>query len=445
MAGFFQAAGGDASGQLSRPVAPVVVPRWTGLAPIRESLGNGGVVIAKSTRRTPAVAIDVAVRAGSVCDPAEALGAMNLLARVIDRGTATRSAADIAEELDSRGVSLITSVNRHFMFLLCTCLAADFEPTLSLIGEVLAEPSLPASEVEMRRREVVTGIRQDQDNPAVRAVETLMDALYGSYHPYGRSAKGTIESVGGISRGTLAQLHRTYVTASGLSVVIVGDVEASRMTDVARSVFDRWSALPSPSVALEQPVPVLERRRLVVPMMNKAQVDIAYGFTALQRSDPAYYALWLVNNALGQYALGGRLGESIRERQGMAYYVSSVLDANVLKGPLVIRAGVNASNVDRTIASIDHELTRLRQEGLTAAELQESRQYLVGAMPRALETNAGIAHFLQTAECFGLGLDYDQRLPGLLGKVTLEEANAVARQVVDPDRATIAVAGPCQG
>jgi zinc protease len=183
---------------------------------------------------------------------------------------------------------------------------------------------------------------------------------------------------------------------------------------------------------------------VVVPMMNKAQADIAYGFVSISRDDPAYYATTLMNNALGQYALGGRLGDNIRERQGMAYYVSSILDANVVRGPLLVRAGVSAANVDRAIAAIDHELMQIRNEGLTAKELNESRQFLIGAMPRALETNAGIASFLLTAEFFGLGLDYDVRLPSLLAAVTLEEAHAAARRALDPDLAAIVIAGPYQ-
>jgi len=176
-------------------------------------------------------------------------------------------------------------------------------------------------------------------------------------------------------------------------------------------------------------------------MMNKAQTDIAYGFRTIPRSDPSYYAFVLMNNVLGQYALGGRLGDSIRERQGMAYYVSSSFDANVLEGPLVIRAGVSAANVRRTIDSIDHELELIAREGVTLKELDESRRYLIGSMPRALETNAGIARFLQTAEFFALGLDYDQRLPDLLGRVTLGDVHAAAR-TLDPARATVVVAGP---
>jgi zinc protease len=109
---------------------------------------------------------------------------------------------------------------------------------------------------------------------------------------------------------------------------------------------------------------------------------------------------------------------------------------------LQIRAGISPANVDRAIASIDEELARLRQNGLTSRELNESRQYVVGAMPRALETNAGIASFLQTGELFNLGLDYDQRLPGLLASVTLDDVNEAARRAVDPARASIVVAGP---
>jgi zinc protease len=149
-----------------------------------------------------------------------------------------------------------------------------------------------------------------------------------------------------------------------------------------------------------------------------------------------------MNNVLGQYSMGGRLGDSIRERQGMAYYAFSNLDANVVEGPLTIRAGVSPANVDRAVSSIDEEVGRLAREGITPQELSESQQYLIGSMPRALETNMGIAGFLQTAEFFGLGLDYDLRLPGFLLAVTLDDVHTAARRLLDPDRATVVIAGP---
>jgi zinc protease len=414
-----------------------------GLAPTRTALDNGAVIVARETRKTPIVSINIAVRAGTICDPADAPGAMNLLARVIDRGTERRSASVIAEELDNRGISLSIGATRHLFSMVCTCLAEDFEAVLSLLGEILIAPAVPEAELAKRKGEAVTAIRQDEDNPGVRAVETLMAALYGADHPYGRRAKGTVASVEAITRSRLLDLHASRFAPSELTAVIVGDVETARVVDAGGRVFGAWHKPAPPPIPLEHAAPARSRRRIVVPMMNKAQADIAYGFVTIPRSDPSFYAFWLMNNALGQYALGGRLGDSIRERQGMAYYVSSALDASLLEGPLLVRAGVGPANVDRAVASIDAELVRLRAEGLTPKELNESRQYLIGSMPRALETNAGIAQFLQTAEFFGLGLDYDLRLPTLLGAVTLDDVHRTAA-MLDPDTAAVVIAGPYQ-
>ena len=129
----------------------------------------------------------------------------------------------------------------------------------------------------------------------------------------------------------------------------------------------------------------------------------------------------------------------------MAYYVFSGMDANVIRGPLTIRAGVSADNVERAISSIDTEMASLASDGPTEKELRESKQYLIGSMPRNLETNLGIATFLQTAEFFKLGLDYDLRVPDLLGAVTCEDVHGAARRTLDPARAAVVVAGPYGG
>jgi zinc protease len=405
-------------------------------------LANGAVFIGKRTRTTPAVAISLGMRAGSMCDADDAVGATWLLSRVIDRGTATRSALDIAEELDNRGISVTIGVTRHILSLVCTCLAEDVEPVFSLLGEMLMQPSLPEEEIATRKGEVVTAIRQDEDNPAVRATESLMALLYPGDHPYGRPTKGSIEVVESLTREQLRRLHAERFAPGELTAAIVGDIEMDRARDLVARVFGDWRKPRPAPIPLPSPEPATSRRRLVIPMMNKAQTDIAYGFTTIRRADPAYEALRLMNNVLGQYALGGRLGDSIRERQGMAYYVSSAADPNVIEGPLLIRAGVGPANVDRAVASIDEELTRLVEDGITAKELEDSQRYMIGSMPRALETNAAIATFLQNAEFFGLGTDYDLRMPELLRAVTLDEVNAVARRVIDPARAALVIAGP---
>jgi zinc protease len=126
----------------------------------------------------------------------------------------------------------------------------------------------------------------------------------------------------------------------------------------------------------------------------------------------------------------------------MAYYAFSSFEGNVAEGPLLVRAGVAPENVDRTLASIDAEIARMIADGVTSAELEDSQRYLIGSMPRMLETNGGIASFLQSVEFFDLGLDFDRRLPGLLDGVTVGDVNRAAVRLLDPARATIVVAGP---
>jgi zinc protease len=415
------------------------------LNPTREVLSNGVAMLVKSTSTTPAVTLHANIHAGTVFDPPAQPGLAHFVSRVIDRGTVHRSADDIAAELDSGGVGLTVTVNRHVMSLVWTCMVEDFDRMLSLLGEIIMAPAFAADQVEGRRPGILTQIGQDEDNPASVAAEGLMALLYGDEHPYGRRPRGTADSVRAIDAPALAAFHRRHFAPSALSLAVVGDVEVSRAVDAAAGVFGAWTAAPAPPLVLPRPPEATTRRTRVVPMMNKSQTDIAYGFTSIARDDPDYYAFWLMNNILGQYAIGGRLGDSIRERQGMAYYAMSALDANVIPGPLLIRAGVNTVNVQKAIASIDAEIRSMTDAGPTEKEMRESTQYLIGSMPRTLETNAHIASFLQTIEFFGLGLDYDARVPGLLRAVTHDQIVAAARRTLDPSKAAIVVAGPYDG
>jgi len=390
------------------------------------------------------VAIAVSVPIGTADDPPGLTGVAHFLSKVIDRGTASRDAEAIADLLDSRGVSLAAAAMRHALVLSCTCLTEDFPSMLGLISDVVRNPSLPEREIETRRGEIVTSIRQDQDNPAMVAVEEELALLYPDGHPYGNRVKGTLESVERIDRGALEQVHRERFTPAGLQVVCVGDVDPERVVGETERVFGDWQGKAVAPRVVPSPARILERRQRSFPMADKAQSDIAYGFNTVSRSDPSYYALSVMNNILGQYALGGRLGDNIRERQGMAYYVFSAFEPNLGEGPLVIRAGVNPANVDRTIAAIDEEIRRMAADGVTGEELEASKKYLVGSMPRLLETNAAIATFLASCEQFGLGMDHDVKLPGLLNGVTLEQVNACATRFLAPERAAITVAGPSE-
>ena len=415
-----------------------------GLAPRRAELRNGSVVVAQQTSMTPAVTISAAFRGGSLWDPPGLEGRAYLAGLVIDRGTVRRSAEVIAEELDDRGVSLKVSTNRQALTLSCTCLSEDFEDVLAIVADIVRHPVFPEGETARRRAEAVTTLRQREDNPAARAQDAAMDLLYSASHPYGRPAKGRVGSIERVTRADIAAFHRDCILPAALSLVVVGDVPAEGVVEQAAREFESWTGRVPAQVNVPSAPARTSREERFIDMPGKPQADIIYGFTTIRRTDPRYYAYWMMNNVLGQFGLGGRLAENIRERQGMAYYAFSTLDALPGEAPLLVRAGVDPANVERAVTAIEHEVATLGAEGPTAAEVEETRAYLVGSIPRMLETNQGIAAFLQSVEEFGLGLDFDRRLPALLNAVTLQEIRAAAAEVLDPGRAAVAIAGPAE-
>jgi zinc protease len=417
-----------------------------GLSPVRHQLPNGVVVLAQESPATPAVTINATMHVGSVHEPSTMPGLAYFASRLIDRGAGELDADQIAEELEGRGVSLNITATRHAISATATSLVEDFAPIVDIVADIACRPLFPEQQIELRRAEIITQLRQDEDNPAVRAVHALFTLLYSEDHPYGRPAKGTIASIERIDRDALVRFHQGFFSPASLVVAVVGAVDPQAAIDRVSRAFASFASnggegslkTGSSKTGLSS----LQKRRVsVIPMMAKSQADIAYGFVTIPRTDPSYYAWWVMNTILGQYGLGGRLGDNIRERQGMAYYAYSAFDPHVVPGPLMVRAGVDGSNVERAIAAIDEEIVRIASSGPEPREMEETQRYLIGSLPRMLETNGGIASFLQTAERFGLGTDYDKRLPGLVGSVTREAVYAAAASL-SPDRAAVAVAGP---
>ena len=413
-----------------------------GLRPVRAELANGAVVIVQQTSMTPAVTISASFRAGSMFDPRELPGLSYLTGRVLDRGTERRTASHIAEDLDDRGISLKVSTNRHALTLSCTCLSEDFDDVFEILADVMRRPIFPDAEVEKRRAEAITTLRQNEDTPGLRAVDAVLELLYSPAHPYGRPPKGTAAGVAGVRQSDMRAFHARRIRPGVLSLAIVGDVEASHAIPRVAMELEDWEAEPADLFSLPPPQRITRQRKAVIEMPAKPQSEIVYGVTTVRRLDPRFPAYWMMNIIFGQFGLGGRLADNIRERQGMAYYAFSTFDPAAAEAPLLIRAGVDPSDVDRTLEAIEQEMSSLAADGPTAKEIEESRAYLIGSIPRLLETNQSIAAFLQTNEEYGLGLDFDQQLPGLLRRVTREEIASAASEALRPDRAAVAVAGP---
>ena len=238
----------------------------------------------------PAVTISLAMRAGSVCDPVDAPG--RRLSAVAGARPWHGDAVRGGHRRRSRQPRHHADDCRHAPYPVARVHLSHrgFRGRVRAARRHRHVPVVPGAELGIRKAEVITAIRQDEDNPAVRAVESLMALLYPDGHPYGRRTKGTVDGVEALTRERLVRLHAERFAPSELTAVVVGDVPAGRAIDVAARVFGDWRVPPPAPIALPRVVPADRRQRLVIPMMNKAQADVAYGFTTIARRDPAYYA-----------------------------------------------------------------------------------------------------------------------------------------------------------
>lgn len=411
----------------------------------RRRLENGMNVLVRENHSSPAVVMCVDIAAGSANDPPGREGLAAFTAGMLERGTEELSAAQIAEQLDFMGAEFGGSCDRDRTMARAQVISGKFPEAVSLIARMLRSPRFPDDEIEKLRLQVITSLEEAAHDTQHMAVRGLYESIYPEGHPYRHRVSGEIASVNLISRKDLVTFYRSFYHPSRTTVVVSGDIRGPDVMDLMESLFGDWKTdAVSPTPVVSSPSSPGKMERSIVTIPDKSQVDLAIGFRGISRNEPDYHALQLMNSVLGRFGMGGRLGRAVREEQGLAYYAFSYFVPCLHEGPFLIRAGVNPDNVDRAIDTILGELMRMKEEGVTAEELEESRRFLIKSIPRQLETNAAVAEALASIEFFDLGLDYFERLPAMLGAVTREDILEAARAHLFPDRCAIIMAGPLE-
>jgi zinc protease len=264
--------------------------------------------------------------------------------------------------------------------------------------------------------------------------------MYGD-HPFGRDSLGTPQSNAAITRDALAEFHATYFAPKNMVITVAGALSAEDAVRRVEAALGDWDA-GRPQRAPVPPLPSLDGPRdKFVRIPEKFQSDIIMGWRAMRRTDPDYESARLANTILGVFGMMGRLGESVRETQGLAYYSYSSLSGGKESGSWVTSAGVAPENVERASASILEEVARLRTEPVPEDELEDSKRYLIGSLPLQLETNEGVASLLLDLEWHALGLDYLERYTNAIERLTSAEVQDVAARYLVPDAFVRAVAG----
>jgi len=423
------------AGRLAVPITPEDVAR--------QPLGNGAVVLVRESRAAPAMTVRGYLRAGTACDPEGREGLALLTASLLTRGSASHTSESLGLALDSLGASLSVRADIEGVSFAVHCLSEDANTLLDLLVEVLTRPTFPEDETEKQRAKLITGIRESRLDTRAMADKTFREAAYPVGHPYQRPAEGEEETVARLTRADLAGFHGRWYHPRGCAFAVVGDVRAADVVTRLEASLARWGAGAPPDLA---PVPAagpgasVQRRTVAIP--GKTQADIVLGVPGFTRTGADYYPAMMADLILGRLGLMGRLGATLRDEEGLAYYVYSQAQAGFLPGPWAVRAGVNPANLDRAIAGIVREIQGLQREPVRDGELEDAQEFLTGSLAVRLETDAGIAQALLDIELFDLGLDYLLRYPGLIRAVTPEQIGAAAARYLRLDGYTVATAVP---
>lgn len=408
----------------------------------RRELSNGIIVLVRENHNSPSVVIDADLRVGALWEPREKAGLADFTASALMRGTERRTFAEIYEQIESAGASLGMSGGTHTSGFSGKSLAEDLSLLLDIAADALRRPTFPEEQVERLRGEILTRLAIRDDDTRSRADEVFYQLAYPD-HPYSIDDEGYPETIRAITRDDLVAFHRRHFGPRGMIVTIVGAVQTPDAIALIEKYFGDWAnpeQSPQPELPALAPIQGALIKR--VPMPGKIQSDILLGQPGPSRKHPRFITARLANNIFGVFGMGGRVGEQVRERNGMAYYAAAGLDGGLGPGPWRVYAGVNPQNVDRAIELILREIKKFTTRKVTAEELADNQTFFIGRLPFSLETNEGVAGMIGSLELYELGLDYLQRYPALVQSVTRDDILEVAQEFLSAENYALAVAGP---
>ncbi len=409
---------------------------------LRKELPNGIIVLARANFHSPSVVVNGYLQAGSIFDEEPKLGLADFTANALMRGTKQHTFSQIYEQLESVGASLGVSGGTHTAGFNGRSLVEDLPMLFGLLSETLRMPTFPAKQVEKLRAVLLTSLDLQQQDPKDRAGIAWDQIVYPD-HPYGRQDEGTPETVRAIKSRDLRDFHHKHYGPRGLVLAIVGGIEPETAVKLVEEALGDWEnpSQPAPPPLPEwQPLP--EQQEMRIAMTNKSQSEIIIGTAGPARSASDYIPAALGNMILGNFGMMGRLGDSLREKAGLAYYVYSSLGSSMGPGAWTVEAGVDPKDVDRAIGLIYEELHRFVSETVTEEELSDVQANLIGSLPLSLESNAGVASRLLHIERHQLGLDYLRSYPEMVRGITPEAVLDAASCYLDLDRLAVVVAGP---
>jgi predicted Zn-dependent peptidase len=408
----------------------------------RRTLPNGLHVVVVPHHEQPAISIRLLIGSGAAQDPGDKPGLANLVSALIDQGTTTRSARQVAEAVDAMGADMQFGAGTDLTFGFITVLADSFVAGLDLLSAVVRTPAFAADELERQRAQMRSALTVSAQDPDFVATAAFRRLVYGP-HPYGSTGAGTPESLDRITRDDLVTFHQRHYVPNNCILAIVGNVEPAVAFAAAESAFGTW--LPRDvQMTLMLPPPPPSRRVVVIDKPDAVQTEIRVGQLGVRRDSSDFLDAELAIRILGGEG-ANRLQQVLRAQRGLTYAASADLDAMRLLGHIMAGTDTRTEATGEVLRVITDEFFRFQREPVVGRELEDAKAYLAGNFPLTIETPDAISTRILTAIFFNLPLSDLGSEPERVNAVTPEDIERVTRAYLRPDRLAIVLVGNASG
>jgi len=402
------------------------------------TLGNGMRVVAVLHHEQPAVSIRLLVGAGSAQDPKGKGGVANLMASLLDQGTTTRSAQQIADQIDFIGGDVGTGAATDLSFVNAVVMKDSFQTGMDLLADIARNPAFAPEEIARQKDQILSSLRVNADDPGYIA-DVVFDRLVYGFHPYGLPGTGTEDSLSSLTREDLQAFHRQYFIPNNMILGIVGDVTSDEAFAAAERVFGSWPRGTVPPVAPIDP-PASARRIVIVDKPDSVQTSIRVGQLAIPRKHPDYMTWDVTVKILGGEG-ANRLHQVLRSQYGLTYGAEANAEARKDAGDFVAETDTRTDTTGQALRLMVDEFSRLVRERVGQRELADAQAYLAGSFPLTIETPDQIATQVLNVLFYDLPISEIGTFRERVLSVTPEDIQRVARQYVRPDRLSIVLVG----
>ncbi len=390
----------------------------------------------------PFMALEISFMGGASVDEPGKRGAISLMTSLLEEGAADMDAREFARARDALAASYGYDVGDDALNISARFLTENRDEAVELLRTSILEPRFDPDAVERVRGQLLSNIRSEAKDPQWLARQAFDTMAYGTDHPYGSSADGTEESVSALTRDDLITAHRNVLARDRVVIGAVGDIDPEALG----VMLDRLLGdLPETGAALPETVDVaISGGKTVVPFETPQSVAI-FGHAGIERDHPQFFEAFVLNQVLGAGGFESRLTNEVRVNRGLTYGVYSFLSPKDYAA--TYQGGVSSANdrVAEAIEVIKDEWRKMAEDGITEKELEDAKLYLTGSYPLRFDGNARIAGILVGMQAQDLPIDYIATRNDKVNAVTLEDANAVAKWLYQPENLHFVVVGQPEG